>query len=222
MTRIVYAITACLILLFAGAPSSFSGGGAFAYSLEQMNVIMHFKPADLLTRDEKTRYEDILEKRKKYLKTMDLAVRTGNGKSYYHAMKGLLLESTRLKETTRKMKTRINDAADRLYTDFEVFGDKVDSWPPFAKAEEEKLRKGKDAVDKIRKVDELFFKYVQARMRSTYEICITDPDTFEANSAFFKTGTRSAREILEKYEKLLDALIKADDKARKAAQAPGT
>jgi len=223
MTRIaVYALAAGILLFCTCAPSPCSGDGVFAYSLEQMNVILHFKPAQLLTKEEKARYRDILEKRRKYLKTMDLAVRTGNGRVYYDAMKHLLLESTVLKETTRKMKNRIDNAIDRLYADFEVFGDRVDSWPSFAKAEEEKLRKGSDAVDKIKQVDDLFFKYIQARLRSTYEICVTDPDTFDANSAFLKTGTRASREILDRYEKLLDALIKADEKARKASGAQGS
>jgi hypothetical protein len=221
MKRIFYALAVSLVFLFSSAPSSPCGGGAFAYTLDQMKVLMNFKPAPLLTPKEKENYRNILDKRKKCLNAMDLAVKTNNGKSYYDSMKMLLLESTALKETTCSMKLRLSDALDRLYADFEVFGDKVKSWPAFAKAEEEKLRKGRDLVDKIKKIDDLFFKYIHARQRTTYEICVIDPETFEANGAFLKTGARASREILNNYEKLVNALIKADEKARSAAKGAG-
>jgi hypothetical protein len=186
------------------------------YTPAQIQALMSFKPSPLLTSKEKSTFRAVLNDRDAHIREMEAALKGKKPKSYYTSMKELLRMSPTLKDTVKSAKKRLNDARDKLTNDFEPFGDEVKKWPLPARAEDEKLKKGREILDKFIKIDDGFFKYVQYRLSSTYEICIHDPDSFPLNTTYLETGLISARQIHDSYRKLLEALEKADKKAREA------
>jgi hypothetical protein len=186
------------------------------YTPAQIQALMSFKSCPLLAPQEKKKFHAVLDDRDTHIKEMEDALKEKKPKKYYESMKELLRMSPTLKDTVKSHKNRLNEALEKLATDFEPFGDDVKKWPVPARPEDEKLKKGKELLDKFIKVDDGFFKYVQYRLRSTYEICVLDPDTFPLNKTYFQTGLVAIKQVHDSYRKLLEALEKADKKAREA------
>ncbi len=186
------------------------------YTLQQMQVLMSFKPAELVTSKEKKKLKSALDIRESEIELMEQALNDIKPAQYYKSLKKLLWQSEPLKETSRKAKVRLLDSQEKLESDFEVFGDNRKKWPKFARLEQDKLKKGRELYDNFIKVDDLLCKYVKFRMRNAYEICIHDPETFPLNHSYLQIGLQSARDIVKAYRKLYEELDKADRKARSA------
>ncbi|MDQ7824065.1 MAG: hypothetical protein RDV48_14790 [Candidatus Eremiobacteraeota bacterium] len=211
-----------------GPPAPPAGGPLYSFTFSefslrkytplQIQALMGFKPAPLLTGEEKKRFQAVYESRSLSLKEMESAVEKGKPRQYYDAMKSILMQAPSLESAVKKAKSRLGDAREKLAEDFEPFGEKPDKWPAPAKAEDAKLKKGRELVGKFLKVDDYLTRYIQGRARATYEICVIDPDTFTLNRPFLETGFRAVRDFNGNYRKLLDALEEADRKARKAIE----
>ncbi|MHC9543345.1 MAG: hypothetical protein AB9903_27860 [Vulcanimicrobiota bacterium] len=186
------------------------------YTPEQMQVLMSFKPTELVTSKEKKKLKSTLDIRENEIELMEQALKDNKPAQYYKSLKKLLWQSEPVKEASRKAKVRLLDSQDKLENDFEVFGDNRKKWPEFARLEQDKLKKGRELYDNFIKVDDLLCKYVKFRMRNSYEICIHDPETFPLNQNYLRIGLQSSRDIVKTYRKLYEELDKADKKARAA------
>lgn len=186
------------------------------YTPQQMQVLMAFKPTELVTSKEKKKLKSALDIREDEIGSMEQALENNRPAQYYKSLKKLLWQSETVKTTSKKAKVRLLDGQDKLEADFEAFGDDRKKWPEFSRLELDKLKKGRELYDNFIKVDDLLCKYVRFRMRNTYEICIHDPETFPLNRSYLKIGLQSARDIVKTYRKLYEELDKADKKARSA------
>jgi len=189
-----------------------------SYTIEQMQILMSFKPTELVTSKEKKMLKSALDIRENEIKLMEQALADNKPAQYYKSLKKLLWQSEPVKEASRKAKVRLLDSQDKLDSDFEVFGEDRKKWPEFARLEQDKLKKGRELYDSFIKVDDLLCKYVKFRMRNSYEICIHDPETFPLNRSYLQIGLQSARDIVKTYRKLYEELDKADKKARAAGK----
>ena len=187
-----------------------------SYTPSQIKAVMSFKVTPLISSREKKAYHQVRDRRDEWIRNMEIALKKNRPELYYRSMKKIVTEGPLLRNTTRKAIRRIDNAHEELSGDFRPFGREEKKWPAFARAEEKKLRKGHESIEKFDDIEKALYEYIKFRTSNTYETCILNPQTFTLNKTYLKVGCDSIRGIHQMYKKLLDKCEEVDRKAKSA------